>query len=48
MSVYEEIEIEDMVFDAAKQAYTYPCPCGDRYLTNGNMLIMTVWYAIDL
>jgi len=30
-SVYDEIEIEDMTFDAALQLYTYPCPCGDRF-----------------
>jgi diphthamide biosynthesis protein 3 len=31
MSIYEEVEIEDMVFDEAELAYTYPCPCGDRF-----------------
>lgn len=30
MSIYEEVEIEDMVFDPEKQSYTYPCPCGDK------------------
>ncbi|KAF2858334.1 zf-CSL-domain-containing protein [Piedraia hortae CBS 480.64] len=30
-NVYDEIEIEDMYFDAALQIYTYPCPCGDRF-----------------
>jgi len=30
-SVYDEIEIEDMTFDATLQLYTYPCPCGDRF-----------------
>ncbi|OJD33336.1 diphthamide biosynthesis protein 3 [Diplodia corticola] len=30
-SFYDEIEIEDMTFDAALQIYTYPCPCGDRF-----------------
>jgi len=24
--VYDEIEIEDMTFDEAKQTYYYPCP----------------------
>ncbi|KAH7912777.1 zf-CSL-domain-containing protein [Hygrophoropsis aurantiaca] len=28
---YDEIEIEDMVWDAAKGVYHYPCPCGDRF-----------------
>jgi len=28
---YDEIEIEDMVWDADKGVYHYPCPCGDRF-----------------
>ncbi|KIY70846.1 zf-CSL-domain-containing protein [Cylindrobasidium torrendii FP15055 ss-10] len=28
---YDEIEIEDMVWDDAKRVYHYPCPCGDRF-----------------
>jgi diphthamide biosynthesis protein 3 len=28
---YEEVEIEDLDFDAKKQIYTYPCPCGDKF-----------------
>ena len=28
---YDEIEIEDMTFDAKLQIYHYPCPCGDRF-----------------
>lgn len=31
LSIYDEIEIEDMTFDAALQTYFYPCPCGDRF-----------------
>ena len=31
MSIYDEIEIEDMVFDSALQIYHFPCPCGDRF-----------------
>ncbi|KEZ46086.1 hypothetical protein SAPIO_CDS0935 [Scedosporium apiospermum] len=31
ISVYDEIEIEDMTFDADRQIYHYPCPCGDRF-----------------
>lgn len=31
MSIYEEVEIEDMEFDADKLLYTYPCPCGDVF-----------------
>ncbi|KZO97301.1 zf-CSL-domain-containing protein, partial [Calocera viscosa TUFC12733] len=28
---YDEIEIEDMVWDEAKGVFHYPCPCGDRF-----------------
>lgn len=28
---YDEVEIEDMTFDEAKQLYHFPCPCGDRF-----------------
>lgn len=31
MSVYDEVEIEDMDFDAEEQVYYYPCPCGDKF-----------------
>ncbi|KAJ1299312.1 hypothetical protein OPQ81_011056 [Rhizoctonia solani] len=31
ISYYDEVEIEDMVWDAAKGVYHYPCPCGDRF-----------------
>ncbi|KAE8361917.1 CSL family zinc fnger-containing protein [Aspergillus caelatus] len=31
LSIYDEIEIEDMTFDPAVQLYHYPCPCGDRF-----------------
>ena len=31
MSFYDEIEIEDMTYDAATTLYTYPCPCGDQF-----------------
>lgn len=31
LSIYDEIEIEDMTFDPAMQIYHYPCPCGDRF-----------------
>lgn len=31
LSIYDEIEIEDMTFDEALQLYHYPCPCGDRF-----------------
>lgn len=28
---YDEIEIEDMIWDDEKQVFHYPCPCGDRF-----------------
>ncbi|BCS01239.1 CSL family zinc fnger-containing protein [Aspergillus luchuensis] len=31
ISIYDEIEIEDMAFDPVLQIYHYPCPCGDRF-----------------
>ncbi|CAG9944271.1 hypothetical protein V2G26_016039 [Clonostachys chloroleuca] len=31
ISIYDEIEIEDMTFDEAQQSYFYPCPCGDQF-----------------
>ncbi|PHH60795.1 hypothetical protein CDD81_1146 [Ophiocordyceps australis] len=31
LSIYDEIEIEDMTFDPLLQLYHYPCPCGDRF-----------------
>jgi diphthamide biosynthesis protein 3 len=33
-NIYDEIEIEDMTYDATTQLYTYPCPCGDRFEIN--------------
>ncbi|KAK9480885.1 hypothetical protein V1514DRAFT_345958 [Lipomyces japonicus] len=31
MSIYDQVEIEDMVFDPDLQTFTYPCPCGDKF-----------------
>ena len=31
MSIYEEVEIEDMFYDEEQFIYTYPCPCGDKF-----------------
>ena len=31
MSIYEEVEIEDMEFDEDALVYTYLCPCGDKF-----------------
>lgn len=31
MSVYDEVEIEDLDFDKSTGIFTYACPCGDRF-----------------
>lgn len=31
LSIYDEIEIEDMTYDPNLQIYHFPCPCGDRF-----------------
>ena len=31
MSVYDEIEIEDLDFDKSTGIFYYACPCGDRF-----------------
>ncbi len=31
MSIYEEVEIEDLIYDPEERLYTYPCPCGDNF-----------------
>lgn len=31
MSVYDEIEIEDLDFDEETEIFYYPCPCGDKF-----------------
>ncbi len=31
VTVYDEIEIEDMDFDEETGIFTYPCPCGDKF-----------------
>jgi diphthamide biosynthesis protein 3 len=29
---YEEVELEDMEWDPEREEYTYPCPCGDKFV----------------
>ena len=29
--IYEEVEIEDMIYDELDYSYSYPCPCGDIF-----------------
>lgn len=31
MNIYDEIEIEDMIFNKNIQKFIYPCPCGDVF-----------------
>ena len=31
VNYYDELEIEDFVWDAKAKVYHYPCPCGDRF-----------------
>lgn len=31
MSIYEEVEIEDMTYNESDYSYTYQCPCGDIF-----------------
>lgn len=37
--VYDEIEIEDMLHDPSTNTYSYPCPCGDKFVISINELI---------
>lgn len=30
-AIYDEVEIEDLTFDASLRRFTYPCPCGDLF-----------------
>ena len=31
---YDELEIEDFVWDPVAKVFHYPCPCGDRFEIN--------------
>lgn len=31
MTVYDEIEIEDMEWEEANKSFWYDCPCGDKF-----------------
>ncbi len=39
MSIYEEVEIEDMKYDPETKSYYYPCPCGDRFVISHDDLL---------
>ncbi|KAL4502166.1 hypothetical protein ABPG72_000401 [Tetrahymena utriculariae] len=36
--VYDEVEIEDLDFDEETGIFTYPCPCGDKFLITLDMI----------
>ena len=38
LSVYDEVEIEDMVYDDVTDTFSYPCPCGDRFVITQTQL----------
>jgi len=44
MSIYEEIEIEDLDFNPKTQVYTYPCPCGDKF----SITLEELWDGEDI
>eukprot|EP00793_Prasinoderma_coloniale_P003907 PRCOL_00006747-RA len=31
MPQYDEVDLEDMEYDAENEVYTYQCPCGDLF-----------------
>jgi len=33
-SFYDEVDVEDMTFDAAQARFTHPCPCGDVFFVS--------------
>ena len=32
MTIYDEIEIEDLDYDTYEKMFYYNCPCGDRFM----------------
>ncbi len=39
-NIYDEIEIDDMDFEADEAKFYYPCPCGDKFqITIVNILL---------
>ena len=44
MSIYEEVEIEDLDYDPEELIYTYPCPCGDLF----NITLEELWDGEDI
>jgi|EP01083_Nonionella_stella_P057074 diphthamide biosynthesis protein 3 len=44
MSIYEEVEIEDLDYDPVKLMFTYPCPCGDKF----RISLVDLWDGEDI
>ena len=44
MSIYEEVEFEDLDYDPKTQVYTYPCPCGDKF----SISLEALWDGEDI
>mmetsp|Transcript_17755 Transcript_17755/g.35573 ORF Transcript_17755/g.35573 Transcript_17755/m.35573 type:complete len:115 (+) Transcript_17755:133-477(+) len=44
MSIYEEVEFEDLDYDPVTQIYTYPCPCGDKF----SISLEALWDGEDI
>lgn len=44
MSIYEEVEIEDLDYDPEEYLYTYPCPCGDKF----SITLEELWDGEDI
>jgi diphthamide biosynthesis protein 3 len=44
MSIYEEVEFEDLDYDPKTQIYTYPCPCGDKF----SISLEALWDGEDI
>jgi diphthamide biosynthesis protein 3 len=42
--IYEEVEIEDLLYDAENNIYTYPCPCGDTF----HVTLEELWEGDDI
>ena len=44
MSIYEEVEFEDLDYDPVTQTYSYPCPCGDKF----SITLDALWDGEDI
>ena len=37
-NIYDEIEIDDLDYDADDGTFYYPCPCGDKFRITADQL----------